>query len=370
MAMTAGLQSYVTKCQCGRQLVRYVLRKCYSIEHQTEKPLHIPVMASQVINILQPIDGQRYVDMTFGAGGHTKEILSVAPEAEMIVLDRDPVAHELACNLASQYRKGQVIPLLGRFSDIPLLFSSKNIEPGSVDGIVFDLGASSMQFDQSERGFSLVRDGPLDMRMDGQRLPDQPTAADVVNMLDQEDLYEIIKKYGEEKMAQHISHAIVETRYAFGNITRTKQLADIIAGVFSSNHRKDMMMRHAHVATKTFQALRIFVNNELNELHNGLEMAFRYLRVGGKCAVLSFHSLEDRIVKRHFHGIDIDAHLNMSMRDHYRNSARVFAREEVEKLLEKRWKPMSKKVTSTTFEDRMENPRARSAKLRSAVKIL
>ena len=123
------------------------------------------------------------------------------------------------------------------------------------------------------------------------------------------------------------------------------------------------------MATKTFQALRIFVNNELNELHNGLEIALRFLRVGGKCVVLSFHSLEDRIVKRHFHGIDIDAHLNMSLRDHYRNSVKVFDKEEVERLLEKRWNPMSKKVTTTPVEERIENPRARSAKLRAAIKV-
>lgn len=137
----------------------------------------------------------------------------------------------------------------------------------------------------------------------------------------------------------------------------------------SRNYKKDKLQRHAHPATKVFQALRIFVNNELNELHNGLELAWKYLRPEGRCVVISFHSLEDRIVKRHFHGIDMDSKANMTVADHHRNSALIQPMHALEELLGKRWQPVSKKVMTPSFDELASNPRSRSAKLRAAVKL-
>ncbi|XP_046379687.2 probable methyltransferase-like protein 15 homolog isoform X1 [Haliotis rufescens] len=374
-------QVYSSKCQPvrashnaadteGRQLDQQGRQLGQKLNEDRHRRVpHIPVMLKEVMDVLKPTDGQVIVDMTFGGGGHTREIISRAQNARVFALDRDPVAFEMATQLSQECKEGQITPLLGRFSDVPQLLRQHGVEGASVDSFLFDVGASSMQFDQAGRGFSLSQDGPLDMRMDGDRIQDQPTAADVVNHIDEQDLYVIIKKYGEEKLARKIASAIVDTRYAFGNITRTRQLADIVASVFQGDLRRDKMMRHSHVATKTFQALRIFVNDELNELNNGLELAHRFLKPGGVCVALSFHSLEDRIVKRHFHGIDMDLPLNMNYRDHLRNPSVLHERKDVVDLLKKRWLPSSKKVCVPTYTDCLDNPRARSAKLRAAAKI-
>ncbi|XP_012941577.1 12S rRNA N4-methylcytidine (m4C) methyltransferase [Aplysia californica] len=329
-------------------------------------------MVNEVLQALQPSDGQVIVDMTFGAGGHAKEILSSSSSIKYIGSDRDPLARRLANRLAAQHRASgnELIPVLGRFSELPTHLSHLGITPGSVDGFLFDLGASSMQFDHAVRGFSISKDGPLDMRMDGHRFPESPTAADVVNTLDPSDLAHILKKYGEESRAREIAHALVEARYAFGNFTRTEQLARVVKSVFNSKaFRHDKLYRQAHVATKTFQALRIFVNNELNELHNGLEVARHFLKPGGRCVVISFHSLEDRIVKRHFHGIDVDQAANLTIHDHFRNANVSFDVDTIKQdYMSRPWRPLSRKVTEPLDEECYRNPRARSAKLRAAVK--
>ncbi|GFO18149.1 ribosomal RNA small subunit methyltransferase h [Plakobranchus ocellatus] len=333
---------------------------------------HVPVMAQEILSLLQPKNGQVIVDMTFGAGGHAEKILKAAPDITYFASDRDPVAFRKALAMASSVGSGQIIPLLSRFSEVPAHLQHHGITLGSVDAFLFDLGASSMQFDSAQRGFSLSKDGPLDMRMDGERFPDSPTAADVVNNLDPADLANILKKYGEEKKARQIAHAIVDARYAFGNFTRTKQLAEVLSSVFESGaFRQDKLHRQAHVATKTFQALRIFVNDELNELHAGLLVAARYLRPGSSvCAALAFHSLEDRIIKRHFHGLDMDCAGNQTVRDHFRNASLSFNVGEIQKqiLQGKAWQPLSKKVACPTEVECLVNPRARSAKLRAAVR--
>uniref|UniRef100_A0A0B7AGA6 Methyltransferase-like protein 15 n=1 Tax=Arion vulgaris TaxID=1028688 RepID=A0A0B7AGA6_9EUPU len=270
------------------------------------KAKHVPVMVNEVLQILQPKNGQIIVDMTFGAGGHAKEILKAAPDVRYFASDRDPLANSIAIELASEHSQSQITPILSRFSEIPIHLHQHGIEPGSVDSFLFDLGASSMQFDMSERGFSLSRDGPLDMRMDGD------------------------------------------------------------SGAF----RQDKLSHHAHVATKCFQALRIFVNNELNEIHNGLEIARHYLKPQGCCVVISFHSLEDRIVKRHFLDIDIDETSNMSIHDHFRNAEVSFDVKTIqEEFMAKVWQPLSRKVMESSEEECYKNPRARSAKLRAALKL-
>ncbi|CAJ1049774.1 probable methyltransferase-like protein 15 [Xyrichtys novacula] len=336
---------------------------------EAEKPPHTPVMLKEVLHYLDIQQGQVVLDMTFGGGGHTKAILNTVPEVTVLALDRDPAAISLAEQLAKEH-SGRVKPLLGRFSELEALLSDMSIKPGTIDAVLLDAGCSSMQMDQAERGFSLSKDGPLDMRMDGERYPNMPCAADAVNTLDQQALASILTAYGEERHARKIASAIVEARRV-NPITRTQQLASVVAGVFPAAvayRRKDRLNRPAHMATKTFQALRIFVNDELNELHTGLCAAQAALRPGGRLCVITFHSLEDRLVKRFLRGEDL------SNLDHYHFSPRkqetmkgrfVDERKGGESLL---WVPVRKKVITAEKEDVEENPRGRSAKLRAAVR--
>ncbi|XP_041075369.1 probable methyltransferase-like protein 15 isoform X2 [Polyodon spathula] len=376
------------------------------------KELHKPVMLKEVIKCLAPQQGQvceqlgqalqlavesltkeesspdnTFLDMTFGAGGHSKAILQQASDITVYALDRDPVAHQIAHQLAKEHPK-QVYPLLGRFSDLQALLPSAGVEPGSLDGVLLDAGCSSMQFDNPERGFSLSKDGPLDMRMDSNRCLAMPSAADVVNALDQQALASILRTYGEERHARKIASAIVQARSIYP-ITRTQQLASIVAGAFPAvalYARRDLMLRPAHVATKTFQALRIFVNDELNELYAGLRAAEGFLKPGGCLVAVSFHSLEDRIVKRFLHGIDVAAPHNLNVRQKIRQSRRGWAEQhggEVEEEEEEddddneeqsrgpgsaNWHHVQKKVLTPDPQEVLENPRGRSAKLRAARK--
>ncbi|XP_033752103.1 probable methyltransferase-like protein 15 [Pecten maximus] len=329
---------------------------------------HVPVMAEMVMEHLQPKNEQLYIDMTFGGGGHTRNILSHAPKARVICVDRDPTAISIAQELAKSFSPGQILTCHSKFSLIHTLLPELGVTPGTVNGVLFDVGASSMQFDEGKRGFALSVDGPLDMRMDQSSNNKEPTAADIVNSFDEQELGFIIKRYSGEKSAMKIAHAIVEARSAFGRISRTQQLADIIASAFPEilhYGRKDKLKRSSHVATQTFMALRIFVNNELNELNNGLEVANHYLRPGGRCVTLTFHSLEDRIVKRHFHDIDLDTKPNLSLRQMRYNQVSTA---EMKQILNKKWEPMSKRIVVPSPSECESNPRARSAKLRAAVK--
>lgn len=238
-----------------------------------------------------------------------------------------------------------------------------------------DLGCSSMQLDAPERGFSLRKDGPLDMRMDGDRYPDTPTASDVVNALDQQALASILRAYGEEKHAKKIASAIIQARSTYP-ISRTQQLASIVAGAFPPSAvyaRKDLLQRSTHIATKTFQALRIFVNNELNELYAGLRTAEKFLKTGGRLVALSFHSLEDRIVKRFLLGISMTERFNLSIRQKVKQTSQLDSDQETEERHSVRaplkWELIHKKVLTPEDQDVQDNPRGRSAKLRAAIKL-
>lgn len=329
---------------------------------------HTPVLTREAIELLSPQNGNIYVDMTFGAGGHTRAILEAAPEAKIFALDRDRVAF----NFATAFSKNnqQVVPLLGKFSDLPGLLYKEGVDVGTVDGFLFDVGASSMQFDQPERGFSLSRDGPLDMRMGSEIGFASFTAADVVNNLSEEHLSAVIRCYGQEKMAKKMAAAIVEYRRAYGNITMTQQLAKIINNSYRGPRRSDKLKRYSHPATKTFQALRIFVNNELNELYNGINIAGHYLKIGGHCAVISFHSLEAVIAKRLFRDIDMDLKLNMTLADWHRMKDPGIFYDDItmEKMRQKSWQEVGK-VIMPSEEEIKTNERARSAQLRVAKKI-
>uniref|UniRef100_A0A2K6QRP5 12S rRNA N(4)-cytidine methyltransferase METTL15 n=1 Tax=Rhinopithecus roxellana TaxID=61622 RepID=A0A2K6QRP5_RHIRO len=316
-----------------------------------------------------------FLDMTFGSGGHTKAILQKESDIVLYALDRDPTAYALAEHLSELYPK-QIRAMLGQFSQAEALLMKAGVQPGTFDGVLMDLGCSSMQLDTPERGFSLRKDGPLDMRMDGGRYPDMPTAADVVNALDQPALASILRTYGEEKHAKKIASAIVQARSIYP-ITRTQQLASIVAGAFPPSAiyaRKDLLQRSTHIATKTFQALRIFVNNELNELYTGLKTAQKFLRPGGRLVALSFHSLEDRIVKRFLLGISMTERFNLSVRQQVMKTSQLGSgHENMEDVSMRRaplmWELIHKKVLSPQDQDVQDNPRGRSAKLRAAIKL-
>ena len=245
---------------------------------------HQPVLYHEIIHALQPKNKGYYVDGTVGAGGHTRGILEAcAPDGRLLGMDVDPQALALAReNLAPYGERARLI----QASYSSLADTLREIGWDEVDGILLDLGLSSMQLDTPERGFSFQHDAPLDMRFD----PASPTsAANLVNTLPQSELADLIYRYGEERASRRIAQAIVMAR----PLQTTRQLAAVIEAVLP---RKG----HIHPATKTFQALRIAVNDELDRVENLLPQAIAALKPGGRLAIISFHSLEDRIVKEYF----------------------------------------------------------------------
>ncbi|NXT55590.1 MET15 protein, partial [Pluvianellus socialis] len=260
----------------------------------------------------------------------------------------------------------QIRALLGQFSQAEALLTSAGVEPGTLDGVLLDAGCSSMQFDTPERGFSLQKDGPLDMRMDSDRYPDMPTAADVVNALDQQALASILRTYGEERHAKKIASAIVQARSIYP-ITRTQQLASIVAGTLINSSQ---WLRRKNINP---QSLRIFVNDELHELFIGLKTAEKFLKPGGCLVALSFHSLEDRIIKRFLHGIDMTEKYNLGSRQKIRQALKNCSKEDNTQespsgKSNSKWILIQKKVLTPQAKDIQTNPRGRSAKLRAAIK--
>jgi 16S rRNA (cytosine1402-N4)-methyltransferase len=243
---------------------------------------HRPVLLTEVLAVLSPRSGRVYVDGTFGAGGYSRAILDAA-DCAVWAIDRDPDAIRRGENLARKYM-GRLHLVQGHFGEMDRLLAECNVT--LVDGIALDIGVSSPQLDEAERGFSFRADGPLDMRMDREG----PSAADAVNELDEKTLADIIWRLGEERHSRRVARAIVEAR-AEGPITRTLVLADIV--------RRAVPKARDGIdpATRTFQALRIHVNDELGELDRALAAAERLLAPGGRLAVVAFHSLEDRRVK-------------------------------------------------------------------------
>lgn len=243
---------------------------------------HVPVLMKEVLDTLTPRDGGIYVDGTFGAGGYSRAMLEAA-ECVVWGIDRDPDVIARARAMEAEF-PGRLNVVQGRFGDMFELLSARGVE--AVDGVALDLGVSSMQIDQGARGFSFQADGPLDMRMEQSGM----SAADVVNELDEEALADIIYQFGEERKSRRVARAIVEAR-AEEPITRTRQLAEIVRRVVRKS--KDGI----DPATRTFQGLRIYVNDELGEVDRGLAGAEKLLAPGGRLAVVSFHSLEDKRVK-------------------------------------------------------------------------
>jgi 16S rRNA (cytosine1402-N4)-methyltransferase len=252
--------------------------------------MHVPVLLKEVIELMQPQPGGLYIDGTVGAGGHAAAILAASePDGELFGFDRDAQALEIARRRLAEF--GERVHLFqANFKDLSQLARRYQVPPA--DGILLDLGLSSLQVDQPERGFSFQVDGPLDMRMDpgaGQ------TAADLVNHLPEDELADLIYRYGEERHSRRIARAMVKAR----PLDRTEVLARVVAA--AAPRRRGRQTKAAiHPATRTFQALRIAVNDELGALERVLPQALPLLKPGGRLAVISFHSLEDRIVKQYF----------------------------------------------------------------------
>lgn len=247
----------------------------------TDAP-HLPVLLDEVLDALSPLDGRHVVDATFGAGGYTRALLEAG--ARVTAFDRDPGAARFAAPLQALHAERFQL-VRRRFSELEAGLEAVGLP--TCDAVVFDIGVSSMQLDEAERGFSFMRDGPLDMRMDGEG----ETAADLVNSADAEQLARIFWVYGEERASRRIAAALVRRR-AQAPFERTLDLAEAVERALGG--RKGAPV---HPATRVFQALRIAVNDELGELEAGLLAAERVLAPGGRLAVVTFHSLEDRIAK-------------------------------------------------------------------------
>ena len=293
---------------------------------------HVPVLLAEVLEALRPLDGARIVDGTFGAGGYSRALLEAG--ANVLAIDRDPGVMPHVERLQAEFPE--------TFEFVPGTFSELDQAVGGrpVDGVVLDIGVSSMQLDEAERGFSFMREGPLDMRM----AQSGESAADLVNGLEEADLANLLYAFGEERKSRRIAHFIVAGR-AEQPITTTTQLARLIEKAIG---RKP---GDAHPATRSFQALRIAVNGEFDQLVEGLFAAERVLPEGGRLAVVTFHSLEDRIVKRFFEpekgGPAQSRHLPMTAAP------------------ERRWVDIAK-ARKPGPEELERNPRARSSILRAA----
>jgi 16S rRNA (cytosine1402-N4)-methyltransferase len=300
------------------------------VGHGGGRAIHVPVLLKEAIDFLAVRRGGTYIDATVGLGGHSYEIAKrLGAPGHLIGFDKDPNALGVALlNL----QPGKIPE--DDYPDVKLYKGSftriTELQSGSVDGLLADLGVSSLQLGDAERGFSFQADGPLDMRMDPQS---ERSAEQVVNHLDERQLADVIYEFGEERRSRRIARAIVRSR----PIRSTAHLADVISAAARS-----MKPERIHPATRTFQALRIFVNRELDDLRALLEAAPRILKPGGRVVVISFHSLEDRIVK--------DAFREGAIKDKY-------------------FRVLTKKPVTATELESDRNPRARSAKLRAAERV-
>ena len=288
---------------------------------------HVSVMPTEVIDYLDLKEGGWYVDTTFGAGGHTRLLL--ARGVNVLAIDQDPDTLSFLADdetLSSAMAAGRLRFAAGNFRELERHAFELDVRNGdgkSIDGVLFDLGVSSMQLDEGDRGFAFRHDGPLDMRMQSQG----ESAADVVNDYPFEELAAIIFRYGEERHSRRVARRIVDARESSPILT-TAALAEVVASAYPQGPRRE------HPARRTFQALRIYVNDELGSLQEGLEAASRVLVPGGRLVAISYHSLEDRIVKRFM-------------------------------LDSPRMQPLTKRPLQAQEAEVAENPRARSAKLRA-----
>ena len=309
---------------------------------RADAPRHVPVMLQEVLAALSPRDGAIYVDGTFGGGGYARAILESA-ECTVWGIDRDPVAIEAGAALRARY-PSRLNLIEGRFGEMDQLLAARGV--AKVHGVALDLGLSSLQIDEAARGFSFRLDGPLDMRMGKGGI----TAAEVVNNSSEDELAAIITEYGEERFARRVARAIVTAR-AERPITRTFELAQIVRAAVRAKHDG------IDPATRTFQALRIYVNDEIGEIGRGLAAAERLLAAGGRLAVVSFHSLEDRPVKQ-FLAARSGALPHPSRHSPAQAAGETAAAPTFRLLGRRTLRPSPAEIAA--------NPRARSARLRAA----
>lgn len=310
-------------------------------EDQNELFAHRSVLYQETLVALSPRSGGRYVDGTVGAGGHAAGILQAsAPHGQLLGLDLDPAALELAAQRLAEFG-GRAILQRGSYGQMSQHLAAMGWD--AVDGILLDLGASSMQFDRPERGFSFQQEGPLDMRFDPNG---STTAADLINELPQDELADIIFRYGEERQSRRIAAAIVKAR----PLRTTGELAAVIAKALGGKRSG------IHPATRSFQALRIAVNGELDTLEAALPEAMAALKAGGRLAIIAFHSLEDRIVKQYFRRESLDCICPPGQ-----PVCTCGHKASIKELTRRPLMPGEKEVKT--------NPRARSARLRVAEKL-
>lgn len=308
-----------------------------SFQHQT-------VLLAETVAALSPRDGEVYCDCTLGGGGHSEAILAAAPGCRLIGVDRDLEA--LAAARARLARFGERATFLhGSFGDLPELLAASG-GPAHVDGIIADLGVSSWQLDAPERGFSFMKQGPLDMRMDGSQ---GATALELMQSLEADDLADVIYELGEERHSRRIARAI-KRALGEGKLTTTLELAAVITAEIPVYEQRKSKI---HPATRTFQALRIAVNAELDQLQRLLGWFPELLVAGGRCAIISFHSLEDRLVKQRFRELAWTSGLPPHLAE--REGERVDAVCEL----------LTKKAVVASDEETSANPRSRSARLRA-----
>ncbi len=306
--------------------LEHITKQKQKMQKQKDHQIHIPVLLDEVLQYLKPAKGQNYLDLTAGYGGHASEVLARTLNGQdSVLVDRDEQAVE---TLKKRFAKDEAVTIL--HEDFLTAAKHLNEQDRQFDMILADLGVSSAHLDNASRGFSLKDDAPLDMRMDNR----QPlTAADIVNTYPEQAIAELLRQYGEEPKARKIASLIVSSR----PITTTSQLAQIVTRAWPGHSK-------VHPATRTFQALRIAVNNELMQLEKVLPICLQLLKPGGRLVIISFHSLEDRIVKKflsEFSGERYDSELTL----------------------------LTKQPVSASKNELASNPRARSAKLRAAVKI-
>lgn len=301
-------------------------------DQNTGRDPHIPVLLRPLLDQCAPIGGL-WLDGTFGAGGYARGLIAAGAD-RVIGIDRDPLAHQMAAAWLPEYG-GRIDLRQGTFSELDTLAGE------ALDGVVLDLGVSSMQLDLAERGFSFQKDGPLDMRMS----QSGDSAADLVNTAEEGHLADILYHYGEERASRRIARAIVEAR-SRAPLTRTLELAEVIARCLPRPKPGQ-----SHPATRSFQAIRIAVNTEFQELAEGLAAAERALKPGGLLAVVSFHSLEDRIVKRFF-----------QIASGHQANANRYAPATADSAA--RFEMVTRRAVGPDDVELAENPRARSAKLR------